>query len=119
LNATLERILADFQQLAVPFFEWARKQLLGDNLLQAALTRRRVLAVSIGRDRTPHDRVLCAEYDCDPRGPCKEWGFDPDWLLAKSTLHPTVYNDPEAEGRIRSAIEASVIGRLLGLSSKV
>jgi hypothetical protein len=37
LNATLERILADSQQLAVPFFEWARKQLLGDKLLQAAL----------------------------------------------------------------------------------
>ena len=35
----------------------------------------------------------------------KEWGFDPPWLLAKSTLHPTVYNDPEGEGRIRAAID--------------
>jgi len=34
-----------------------------------------------------------------------EWGFEPPWLLAKSTLHPTVYNDPEGEGRIRAAID--------------
>jgi hypothetical protein len=37
LDATLERILADFQLLAIPFFERARKQLLEDKLLQAAL----------------------------------------------------------------------------------
>ncbi len=35
----------------------------------------------------------------------KEWGFEPPWLLAKSTLHPTVYNDPDGEGRIRVAID--------------
>ena len=34
-----------------------------------------------------------------------EWGFEPPWLLAKSTLHPTVYNDPEGEARIRTAID--------------
>ncbi len=33
------------------------------------------------------------------------WGVQPPWLLAKSTLHPTVYNDPEGEGRIRKAID--------------
>ena len=30
------------------------------------------------------------------------------WLLAKSTLHPTVYNDPAGEQRIRSAIDQLV-----------
>lgn len=35
----------------------------------------------------------------------KHWGFDPPWLLAKSTLHPTVYNDPAGEERIRRAID--------------
>jgi hypothetical protein len=35
----------------------------------------------------------------------KEWGFAPPWLLAKSTLHPTVYNDSEGEARIRTAID--------------
>lgn len=35
----------------------------------------------------------------------KAWGFEPPWLLAKSTLHPTVYNDPAGEGRIRGAID--------------
>src|SRR5262249_29855745 len=34
----------------------------------------------------------------------KEWGFEPPWLLAKSTLHPTVYNNPIQEGQIRAAI---------------
>jgi len=34
----------------------------------------------------------------------KEWGCEPAWLPAKSTFHPTVYNEPEAEGIIRSAI---------------
>ncbi len=33
------------------------------------------------------------------------WDIQPPWLLAKSTLHPTVYNDPEGEGRIRKAID--------------
>lgn len=38
----------------------------------------------------------------------KAWGFEPPWLLAKSTHHPTVYNDPVGEGRIRSAIDELV-----------
>jgi hypothetical protein len=35
----------------------------------------------------------------------ERWGFSPPWLLAKSTLHPTVYDNPEGEGRIRAAID--------------
>ena len=35
----------------------------------------------------------------------REAGSSAPWLLAKSTLHPTVYNDPVGEGRIRQAIE--------------
>jgi Carbohydrate esterase, sialic acid-specific acetylesterase len=38
-------------------------------------------------------------------GLAKSWGFEPPWLLAKSTLHPTVYNDPDGEGRVRAAID--------------
>jgi lysophospholipase L1-like esterase len=33
------------------------------------------------------------------------WGIQPPWLLAKSTHHPTVYNDPGGEGHIRKAID--------------
>ncbi|MGL4461571.1 MAG: sialate O-acetylesterase [Planctomycetia bacterium] len=33
------------------------------------------------------------------------WGRSPPWLLAKSTLHPTVYVDPEGEARIRNGID--------------
>ena len=35
----------------------------------------------------------------------KDWRFEPTWLLAKSTLHPQVYNNPTGELRIRAAIE--------------
>ncbi len=35
----------------------------------------------------------------------KVWEFEPPWLLAKSTLHPTVYNDADGEGRIRAGID--------------
>ena len=35
----------------------------------------------------------------------RAWRFEPTWLLAKSTLHPTVYNDPRGEERIRQAIQ--------------
>lgn len=38
-------------------------------------------------------------------GLARTWGFEPPWLLAKSTLHPTVYNDPVHEGMIRDAID--------------
>jgi hypothetical protein len=38
----------------------------------------------------------------------RAWDFEPPWLLAKSTLHPTVYNDPAGEGRIRGAIDELV-----------
>lgn len=33
------------------------------------------------------------------------WKFDPPWLLAKSTHHPTVYDDPVGEGRIRAGVD--------------
>jgi len=35
-------------------------------------------------------------------------GISRPWLLAKSTHHPTVYNDPEGEGRIRAGIDELV-----------
>lgn len=34
------------------------------------------------------------------------WGIAPPWLLAKSTHHPTVYNDPVGEEKIRAATGA-------------
>lgn len=35
----------------------------------------------------------------------RAWGFEPIWLAARSTHHPTVYNDPQGEGTIRAALE--------------
>lgn len=43
------------------------------------------------------------------------WKFSPTWFLAKSTLHPTVYNDPEGELRIRKAID--ILWELPGFGS--
>jgi hypothetical protein len=40
------------------------------------------------------------------RGLERHWHFKPPWLLAKSTLHPTVYNDPVHEQKIRAAINS-------------
>jgi len=40
------------------------------------------------------------------------WGFEPVWLCAFSTHHPTVYRNPEGEARIRAAI--SRLGTLPG-----
>ncbi|MBX3421154.1 MAG: hypothetical protein KF752_06315 [Pirellulaceae bacterium] len=37
------------------------------------------------------------------------WGYSAPWLLAKSTLHPTVYDDPAGEGRIRQAVERLLV----------
>ena len=36
------------------------------------------------------------------------WGSPRPWMLAKSTLHPTVYNDPVGEANIRQAIETLI-----------
>ncbi len=33
------------------------------------------------------------------------WSFRPTWFLAKSTHHPTVYNNASGEGQIRTAID--------------
>jgi len=38
----------------------------------------------------------------------KQWTGTATWLLAKSTLHPTVYHDPTGETRIRTAIDELV-----------
>lgn len=45
----------------------------------------------------------------------KAWQFEPLWLCAQSTLHPTVYNNPEGESRIRSAI--ATVSQLPGFGS--
>jgi hypothetical protein len=54
-------------------------------------------------------KTTLAQYQTNLRtlrsSSAKAWGFEPTWLLAKSTLHPTVYNEKELEGRIREALE--------------
>lgn len=38
----------------------------------------------------------------------KAWGHKSAWFLAKSTLHPTVYNEPLFESKIRAAMDVLV-----------
>ncbi|MGV3605911.1 MAG: sialate O-acetylesterase [Planctomycetaceae bacterium] len=38
----------------------------------------------------------------------QSWGSKRPWIMAKSTLHPTVYNDPVHEGIIREGIDLLV-----------
>jgi hypothetical protein len=49
--------------------------------------------------------VYVANLQTIRAGLVRAWGFEPPWLLAKSTLHPTVYNDSVHEGLIRCAID--------------
>ncbi len=44
-------------------------------------------------------RILCIKKALE-----NIWGFSRDWILAKSTFHPTVYIDPVKEGEIRQAV---------------
>ncbi|MFN7890818.1 MAG: GDSL-type esterase/lipase family protein [Pirellula sp.] len=44
----------------------------------------------------------------------RAWYAQRPWLLAKSTLHPTVYNDPTGETIIRQAIEILIIQHSFG-----
>ena len=41
-------------------------------------------------------------------GAAKAWGHSAPWFLAKSTLHPTVYNDALHESKIRAAMDVLV-----------
>lgn len=36
------------------------------------------------------------------------WGYTTPWFLAKSTLHPVIYNDALYEGKIRAAVDVLV-----------
>ncbi len=54
--------------------------------------------------KTTADQYV-ANLDAIRNAAAKAWATDPPWLLAKSTHHPTVYNDPAGEERIRGAID--------------
>ena len=90
--------------------QWQPGTPLHDRLVAAGKTLGRFRAVLwqqgesdvIGHVRTD-DYVAAMERI---RGAAvRAWGFEPPWLCAKSTHHPTVYDDPEGEGRIRAAVD--------------
>lgn len=64
-------------------------------------------------DKTPTstyvERLIAMRTQAD-----KAWGTHRPWLLAKSTLHPTVYNDPIGEANIRQAIEILITQHSFG-----
>jgi acyl-CoA thioesterase-1 len=64
--------------------------------------------------KTPGDTYV-ANLRSIQNAAVRVWKFEPVWLAAKSTLHPTVYNDPDGENRIRDAIER--VSRLPGFGA--
>jgi hypothetical protein len=110
---TLTRVPIGFVNVAVggtATRQWLPGEKLYDELASAGKTTGRFRAVLWQQGESDVIEHRSTEYYVQNmlsirEALCKEWGFDPPWLLAKSTLHPTVYNDPDGEGRVRSAID--------------
>jgi hypothetical protein len=90
--------------------QWLPGEKLFENLAAAgtAIGRFRAVLWQQGEsdviERVPTEKYV-ANLTAIHAALIKIWGFSPPWLLAKSTLHPTVYNRPEEEGWIRAAID--------------
>lgn len=90
--------------------QWMPEEKLHPRLVQAGKTLGRFRAVLWQQGESDVIAKTTAEKYVENLKTIREtaataWGFEPPWLLAKSTLHPTVYNNPEGEGRIRGAID--------------
>ena len=90
--------------------QWLPGESLYDNLAAAGKSLGRFRAVLWQQGESDVIEHRSTEYYVANLTKIREslathWGFEPPWLLAKSTLHPTVYNDPEGEARIRAAID--------------
>ncbi len=90
--------------------QWMPKEPLFENLVTAGSDLGRFRAVLWQQGESDViEKIDTATYVkrliAIRRAAAKRWGFEPPWLLAKSTLHPTVYRDPIHEGQIREAIE--------------
>ncbi|MFM9961938.1 MAG: exo-alpha-sialidase [Planctomycetaceae bacterium] len=90
--------------------QWMPEGMLHPRLVQAGKTLGRFRAVLWQQGESDVIAKTTAEtyianLQTIRESAAKAWGFEPPWLLAKSTLHPTVYNDPAGEGRIRGAID--------------
>ncbi len=93
--------------------QWMPEEKLHPRLVQAGKTLGRFRAVLWQQGESDVIAKTTAEKYVENLKTIREtaakaWGFEPPWLLAKSTLHPTVYNDPAGEGRIRGAIDELV-----------
>jgi hypothetical protein len=90
--------------------QWMPKERLFENLATAGSDLGRFRAVLWQQGESDVIEKINAATYVDRlitirQAAAKRWGFEPPWLLAKSTLHPTVYSDPVHEGQIREAIE--------------
>ncbi|MFN6127435.1 MAG: GDSL-type esterase/lipase family protein [Planctomycetota bacterium] len=99
--------------------QWKTEGPLFQRLLESGLQAKDFRAVlwqqgeSDVLDKTPTstyvERLIAMRTQAD-----KAWGIHRPWLLAKSTLHPTVYNDPIGEANIRQAIEILITQHSFG-----
>jgi acyl-CoA thioesterase-1 len=90
--------------------QWLPGEKLHNGLIQGGRQARRFRAVLWQQGESDviegtSARQYIANLRTIQRTAARAWGFEPVWLLAKSTHHPTVYHKPEEEQRIRGAIE--------------
>ncbi|MEI8121733.1 MAG: sialate O-acetylesterase [bacterium] len=90
--------------------QWMPGQALHQNLVQAAKAVGRFRAVLWQQGESDViGGVPAAKYVENLKtiraALVKECGFELAWLPAKSTIHPTVYNNPKQEAVIRSAVD--------------
>jgi hypothetical protein len=93
--------------------QWMPGEQLHQRLIQTGKTLGRFRAVlwqqgeSDVISKTPTEKYVANLVEIRTSA-AQAWGFEPCWLLAKSTHHPTVYNDPDGENRIRTAVDELV-----------
>jgi hypothetical protein len=90
--------------------QWMPGGVLHQRLLETGIRIQRFRAVLWQQGESDVlAETLTAQYVANLQQIEKEasnaWRFRPTWFLAKSTHHPTVYNNASGEGQIRAAID--------------
>lgn len=94
-----------------PLAAWMPGQPLYDRLLRAAREVRRFRAILWAQGESdvmngnPPDAYV-QEFRALREALAATLGWRPDWLVAKSTYHPLVYDKPEEERALRAALDA-------------
>jgi hypothetical protein len=103
--------MINIAESGTPLAAWQPGQPLYDRLLRAAREVRRFRAILWAQGESdvmngnPPDAYV-AEFRALREAVAATLGWRPDWLVAKSTHHPLVYDKPEEERALRAALDA-------------